>query len=182
MLVIPELILLYTSLQLFKAISLSILSFGFEVWAPTKTEILMMERSQLKILRTILGVPSHVPSLGVHYLCGTIPISYLIAHRQLNFVRNVLALPDYAVSRDILIYRANQCPPPSQSLISSFSAHLDSFSLPSVLELVSDLPSKKVRCSDIEVCQCARSLAEATVAKLLVDKTKSRWVRFRSII
>ena len=40
--------------------------------------------------------------------CGTIPISYLIAHRQLNFVRNVLALPDYAVSRDILIYRANQ--------------------------------------------------------------------------
>ena len=89
-----------TSLQLFKAISLSILSFGFEVWAPTKTEILMMERSQLKILRTILGVPSHVPSLGVHYLCGTIPISYLIAHRQLNFVRKVLALPDYAVSRD----------------------------------------------------------------------------------
>ena len=132
-----------TSLQLFKAISLSILSFGFEVWAPTKTEILMMERSQLKILRTILGVPSHVPSLGVHYLCGTIPISYLIAHRQLNFVRNVLALPDYAVSRDILIYRANQYPPPSQSLINSFSAHLDSFSLPSVLELVSDLPSKK---------------------------------------
>ena len=55
----------------------------------------------------------------------------------------MLALPDYAVSRDILIYRANQCPPPSQSLIHSFSAHLDSFSLPSVLELVSDLPSKK---------------------------------------
>ena len=55
-------------------------------------------------------------------------------------LRSVL---DYAVSRDILIYRANQCPPPSQSLIHSFSAHLDSFSLPSVLELVSDLPSKK---------------------------------------
>ena len=55
----------------------------------------------------------------------------------------MLALPEYAVSRAILIYRANQCPPPSQSLIHSFSAHLDSFSLPSVLELVSDLPSKK---------------------------------------
>ena len=102
-----------------------------------------MERSQLKILRTILGVPSYVPSLGVHYLCGTIPISYLIANRQLNFVRNVLALPDYAVSRAIFIYLANQCLPPSQSLIHSFSAHLYSFSLPSVLELVSDLPSKK---------------------------------------
>ena len=30
-----------------------------------------------------------------------------------------------------------------QSLIHSFSAHLDSFSLPLILELVSDLPSKK---------------------------------------
>ena len=38
-----------------------------------------MERSQLKILVTILGVPSHVPSLGVHYL--------LHQHEFLNTVK-----------------------------------------------------------------------------------------------
>ena len=43
----------------------------------------------------------------------------------------------------LFIELINAHAPPSQSLIHSFSAHLDSFSLPSVLELVSDLPSKK---------------------------------------
>ena len=38
----------------------------------------------------------------------------------------------------------------------------------------------KVRFSVIEVCQRARSLAEAMVAKL-DGKTKSRWLRFRSV-
>ena len=66
-----------TSLTLFKSLSLPILSFGLEIWIPTDTELLLMERCQLKILRTILGLPTRSPSAGIHLLLGTIPVQVL---------------------------------------------------------------------------------------------------------
>ena len=132
-----------TSLHLFNSISLAILSFGLEVWAPTKTELLMMERSQLRILRTILGVPSHVSSLEIHFLSGTLSVSQLVIQKQARFVHSVMALPADAVSRSILIYRATQSSPPLSSLIHSFDSVLETLSLPSIPELSISLPPKK---------------------------------------
>lgn len=131
-----------TSLLLYKAVSLSRLTFGLDVWSPTASEVLMMERSQLKILRTILGLPNHVPTDGIHMLLGTIPIKYIAIQKQLTFVRNTIALPEYAIARRILLYRCGSPDPPPSSIVRSFSSSLENLCLPSILELANDLPSK----------------------------------------
>ena len=102
-----------------------------------------MERSQLRILRTILGVPSHVSSLGIHFLSGTLSVSQLVIQKQARFVHSVMALPADAVSRSILIYRATRSSPPLSSLIYSFNSVLETLSLPSIPELSISLPPKK---------------------------------------
>lgn len=101
----------------------------------------MMERSHLKILRTILGVPSHAPSAGIHLLLGTIPIRLMAAYKQLQFVRGILALPESATPRRILVFRANDNPPQS-SITATYSSLLEFFCLPSIQHLAHDLPSK----------------------------------------
>ena len=102
-----------------------------------------MERSQLRILRTILGVPSNVSSLGIHFLSGTLSVSQLFIQKQARFVHSVMALPADAISRSILIYRASQSSPPLSSLIHSFNSVLETLSLPSIPELSISLPPKK---------------------------------------
>ena len=131
-----------TSIYLYKSLCLPILTFGLEIWHPTSSELIMMERSQLKILRTILGLPSHVPSKGVHMLSGTIPIQSIMALRQLSFIRNTLALEESSTPRRLLLHRASSSSSPPSSIIRHFTTTLDSLSLPSIPELAADLPPK----------------------------------------
>ena len=101
-----------------------------------------MERSNLKILRTIFGLPSRTSSLGLHFLSGTVPVSQMLLLKQTSFVRQVLALPDGALARSILIHRANEPTPPISSLIHRYNAALETLSLPPIVELIHNLPTK----------------------------------------
>ncbi len=56
-----------TSLKLYYAYCYSILGFGLDVLWLTKSELLMLERSQLAILRAILGFPSRSNFLAIRY-------------------------------------------------------------------------------------------------------------------
>ena len=131
-----------TSIHLFKTLSLPILSYGLEIWSPSSSELRMMDRSQVRILRTILGLPSRSPLNGIYLMTGTIPLQFVCLAKQLTFIRNTLALPDSAISRRIMLLRATIAAPPAASIVSSFASALDSLSLPSIVDLAADLPSR----------------------------------------
>ena len=57
-----------TYLRLFRAYSLCILKFGCDVLFPTRSELLMLDRSQLAILKSIVGLPSRTSSIAIHTL------------------------------------------------------------------------------------------------------------------
>ena len=101
-----------------------------------------MERSQVKILRTILGLPVRTSTAGIHSLLGTVPIHYTAQVKLLSFVRSTLALPPTATARLVLLFRARQLYPPSGSFIHKIAATLDHLCLPDVDSLSSDVPSK----------------------------------------
>ncbi len=50
-----------TSLRLFKSIPSAILQYGLDLIYPTQTELLMLERGQLTMLRIVLGLPVRAP-------------------------------------------------------------------------------------------------------------------------
>ena len=54
----------------------------------------MLERSQLRVLRTILGLPARASAAGIHLMLGTIPIKYI---SQITFVRSTMGLPELDV-------------------------------------------------------------------------------------
>ena len=56
-----------TSLKLYFTYSCSILHFDLDVLSPTKSELLMLERCQLSILKSILGLV-HSSFIGYHFI------------------------------------------------------------------------------------------------------------------
>uniref|UniRef100_A0A1X7SE00 Reverse transcriptase domain-containing protein n=2 Tax=Amphimedon queenslandica TaxID=400682 RepID=A0A1X7SE00_AMPQE len=56
------------SLFLVKSFCLPILTFSFCIWSPPQSVIVILERIWLKCLRTLLGLPPHSPTLGIHKL------------------------------------------------------------------------------------------------------------------
>ena len=93
------------SLRLFKAYSLCILRFGLDVIFPTKSELVMLERCQLAILRSLLGLPTRSNAAAIHVLLGTLPMSFVAIKAHLGFLLRVLALPDAATANSILSFR-----------------------------------------------------------------------------
>lgn len=54
----------------------------------------------MAILKIILGLPSRAPTIAIHYLLGM-----LLLKCHLSFLYRILALPDSAVSRAVLLAR-----------------------------------------------------------------------------
>ena len=52
-----------TSLRLYKTFCIPILLYGCELWSPTQTELILLERTHRKILRTISGMPIRCKSI-----------------------------------------------------------------------------------------------------------------------
>ena len=86
-----------TSLFLVKSFCLPILTFSFCIWSPPQSVIVILERIWLKCLRTLLGLPPHAPTLGVHKLLGTLSINYLFFKSRLCFLMSILCLPSSAI-------------------------------------------------------------------------------------
>ena len=80
-----------TSLKLYFAYSCNILRFDLDVLSPTKSELLTLERCQLSILKSILGLPSRANSLSIHHLLGTIPLSLLVTKAHLLFLWRIFS-------------------------------------------------------------------------------------------
>ena len=100
-----------TSLFLLKSFCLPLLCFSFELWSPPQSTILVLEQALNKALRTIIGVPVHAPTLGIHLLLGTIPVNLLLKLRRLTFLINTLHLPPSAPALQILKSRLNHSGP-----------------------------------------------------------------------
>ena len=127
-----------TSLRLFKAYSLCILKFGYDVLFPTRSELLMLDRSQLAILKSILGLPYRTSSIAIHTLLGTLPMSAEIIRSRLSFLLRILLLSDLATSKAILLYRFSH--PLNRSFVTCCSTLLEDLSLPSIEQLLSLAP------------------------------------------
>ena len=82
-----------TSLRLYSSLCLPIMLYGCELWSPTKSELLMLERVHRRILRIIQGLPLRCNSLVLQCLMGTVSITSLIHQRQLNFALSFRSLP-----------------------------------------------------------------------------------------
>ena len=91
----------------------------------------MLERAQLSILRIILGVPTRAPSLGIHYLLGTLPLQFL---KHFSFLHNLLSLPENAGPRRLFVHCFKFCP--SKGFCGYTSEALN---LPSTEELIEHL-------------------------------------------
>ena len=91
-----------TSLKLYKSLCLPVMLFGCELWSPNKTEIIMLERTHRKILRTITGLPTRCNSKALLQLVGMPSITTCIHQRQLSFLHSFSTLPPEALPRQLL--------------------------------------------------------------------------------
>ena len=82
-----------TSLWLYSSFCIPLMLYGCELWSPTKSEILMLERVHRKILRTIQGLPMRCHHLALQTLVGSSSIHHLIYQRQLCFAYSFSGLP-----------------------------------------------------------------------------------------
>ena len=71
-----------TSFRLSQALCLPITLYGAELWSLTKTELLMLERSHSKILRTIQGLPTRCPLTALRNLLGSRCLASYVDQRQ----------------------------------------------------------------------------------------------------
>ena len=129
-----------TALKLFKAVPLSILRFGLEVIFPTKSEILMLERCQLAILKSIVGLPTRSSNAAVHFLLGTLPMRLLIIKAHLSLLFRILTLPDSATAKAILLARYETSS--SNCYSRRIGMILQELDLPFVKDLLSSFPTK----------------------------------------
>ena len=119
-----------TSFRLYSSFCLPTMLYGCELWSPTKSELLMLERVHRKILRTIQGLPLRCNSLALQWLMGTVSITSLIHQKQLNFVLSFESLPLDSPHR--LVFHALISNPPPKGFIPTISSILTNYGLPSL--------------------------------------------------
>ena len=122
------------------SLCLPIMLYGCELWSPTKSELLMLERVHRRILRTIQGLPLRCNSLALQCLMETVSITSLIHQRQLNFVLSFRSLPLDSPHR--LIFQALICHPPSKGFIPTLLSTLSHYDLPSPSSIIDMTCSK----------------------------------------
>ena len=96
-----------TTLKLYSALCLPILLFGSEIWSPSKTEILMLERVHRKIIRTIQGLPTRCPSSALNGLAGTLSVHSILSQRKLSFIFSISSLDPNTLVRKVVVERLN---------------------------------------------------------------------------
>ena len=133
-----------TSMRLYSSICLPRMLYGCELWAVTKTEMEMLERSHRKILRTVQGLPLRCPNSGLLAAIGGQSIADLIAIKKLLFVHSITSLPEHSlpIPRQVLTQRLQA--PNAKAWLPSILTSSDSLNLPSANDLLQHAPSKPV--------------------------------------
>ena len=129
-----------TSYRLYNTLSVPILLYGAELWTPTKTELIMLERVHRKILRTIQGLPTRCPSSALNTMLGSDDVESRIRQRKLNFVNSVANLDNSTLAKKLLLARAED--PLAKGLIPNLNQTLDDSNLPGLVSLLSQHPTK----------------------------------------
>jgi len=112
--------------------------YGCELWAVTKTEMEMLERSHRKILHTIQGLPLRCPNSGLLAVIG----ADLVTTKKLLFVHSVVSLPEHLLPHQVLLERLQA--PNAKAWLPSILASPDSLNLPSANNLLQQASSKSV--------------------------------------
>jgi hypothetical protein len=118
-----------------------ILLYGFDLITPTNSELVILERAQLTILRIILGVPTRTSTIAIHAILGTLSIKYLIYYKQLLLLHSILSLPASSTQRRLLMSRLQTGN--KRSFIANVQKILKELDLPDVVLLSQQLPSKQ---------------------------------------
>jgi hypothetical protein len=130
-----------TSMRLYYSYVRPILLYGFDLITPTNSELVILERAQLTILRIILGVPTRTSTIAIHAILGTLSIKYLIYYRQLLLLHSILSLPPSSTQRRLLLSRLHTAN--KRSFITNVQEILTELDLPDVVLLSQQLPSKR---------------------------------------
>jgi hypothetical protein len=152
-----------TSLRLYYTYVRPILLFGFDLITPTKTELTILERAQLTVLRIILGVPTRTSSVAIHAMVGSLPIKYLLLSKQLMLLHSILSLTTESAQKRLLMARLQSDPDlcvrlNKRSFMTSVQASLEELDLPDIYLLSQQLPSKqawKCHIKTLLFCQLA---------------------------
>ena len=131
-----------TSMRLYYSICLPRMLYGCELWAITKTELEMLERSHRKILRTIQGLPVRCPNAGLLAAMGAQTIADTIAAKKLLFIHSVISLPEHALPRQVLVKRLQTGN--AKAWLPTVLQSLDALNLPSPNDLLLQVPTKPV--------------------------------------
>jgi len=124
-------------MHLYSIICLPCMLYGCELWAVTKIEMEMLERSHRKILHTIQGLSLHCPNSGLLAVIGA-----LITTKKLLFVHSIVSLPEHSLPCQVLLERLQA--PNAKAWLPSILASSDSLNLPLANDLLQQAPSKSV--------------------------------------
>ena len=86
-----------TAVHIYQTYVLPTLVYGLEVILPEKKYMDMLERSNKKFLKHILGVPDTTADPAVYILTGTIPLEGVIHKRALSLFGNICRLDDTSI-------------------------------------------------------------------------------------
>ena len=83
-------------LKLFDALIKPILLYGCEIWGPSafNNNNNPLVKFVNKFYRTLLGVPKHSSTVGIHVELGRFPLSLYIKHAMLKYWSRLVTLPD----------------------------------------------------------------------------------------
>ena len=97
-------------LTFYSTFCLSVMLYGCELWVPSKSEFLMLERVHRKILRTIQGLPIRCSSLALQILVGLPSVSSIIFQRQLAFLHSFSARSPNTLPLQLMLLRLSSLP------------------------------------------------------------------------
>ena len=130
-----------TTHKLYNSICIPKMLYGAELWNTNKSEMLMLERANRKILRTIQGLPTRCPTVALTSLIGASSIKDTTQRNRLTFLASTLALKPSALPKRILLSRSRHATP--TSWCSLVEKDLDQLNLPDLSHWTSAPPHKK---------------------------------------
>ena len=124
-----------TSYKLYLTLSIPIMLYGSELWSLTSTELNILERTHLKILRTIQGLPIRCPAAALQSLIGSHSISSYISQRQLAFINSIINMEASDLPKQLL--EARIVNPRAKGITVTWGNLLDELCLSSIKQLLS---------------------------------------------
>ncbi len=128
------------------------------------------------LIRTIQGLPTsyRCPSIALNCLLGIVPVSKSIDSRKLNFLFSILNLNPSSLARIILLERLADHSP--SSIIHSWTQLLDEYAVPTIHDLLNDLPCSKLAWKNAIMTSQQQTQLQQQCGSILLKKCSSNYV------